>query len=88
MIAQFNHTLANPQSPELIVSSSTTGVDLVLFYISRLFETDYVSCHLALIFAPGYCSFIISALLVMFWYVVAPCHDHIQAANKTSGGYS
>lgn len=35
MVTQFNHTRKNPDNPELIVSSSTTGMDLVLFYIRK-----------------------------------------------------
>ena len=35
MTTQFHHTVATAPSAELIVSSSTTGMDLVLFYIRR-----------------------------------------------------
>ena len=37
MLTQFHHTVATAPSAELIVSSSTTGMDLALFYIRKTF---------------------------------------------------
>lgn len=40
MVTQFEHTVANAHNPELIVSSSTTGLDLVLFYMRKSIPSD------------------------------------------------
>lgn len=71
MVKQFEHTGANAQNPELIISSSTTGMDLVLFYTRRPARSDQIGLTRADLYMLGYCSFTIGATLVMFWYAMA-----------------
>lgn len=40
MQTQFDHTVTNAQNPELIISSSTTGMDLILFYMRKSVDSD------------------------------------------------
>ena len=40
MLTQYHHTKETAPSAELIVSSSTTGMDLALFYIRKTSGTE------------------------------------------------